>query len=752
MSTIILDSPRANRADLSHAESPRSDISSLSLGGLNENRPSPVSAIASKAIANFHPSSAVLVSSISLEPANSSPLDDVIDDYHKKARSLSLVQFQEAGAKYVDEIGKHLEKIRLANPHAYKKEMQKCLDAFETAKEIRRAYWEANAMPVYTPQIGELPRYRMTSLQQFDDAAKIMGIPVEEGIETITDVEPTEGMCDEAVQSFAAQKDLFPWQAGYDGCYARAAFMGHQMLLRGVPEANVGKIFFVYPEGRGWHYHVATSITLPDGRIRVLDPYISDKCSVTIDAWLNAQQKLSSPVTPIQVTEETQLPYVGDEYRAYLIPHNMILRVVKPNPQEGRKLKFERETPEIVKGTIERLCDLRVEQENRDCETLATIFMFDVMRPQIQKQLKTIAALADDASLSRAAFRQAFIPTAMAIKTMQKAHPAAYSIASENFETALEALQKSRKAYETAHCMPIYTIRLGELPAYRLVPLKEYHTATKLFSNGIPVESGTTDQPVAQINVTPEQLDDVVKAFASDPFLCWDDHDSDTHARLSIMTNQLRLMGIPAEHINKGHILGYLRQRKVLLVRTQTEDGSPINKIIDLRANKKRALTEEEWQKIIKLDQVHKHVLIEEPKTLDIEGYSSTCFWTKHDVIIKEAEGGLLFERESETTTEEALKQLRQSRWDRDKALIALEDQAVSRAAALDASHSESEAEIRRATVSDNPNTTNAQAATALTPQQEPRSSAVKVSRCWRIVGFFQSSASALASFVLRRH
>jgi hypothetical protein len=272
--------------------------------------------------------------------------------------------------RVIEGVGPYMEATReeAIAKGVWQKRKQRVVKALNSLKKPRKAFDKANALPIYQPRKGQLPSYRTAPIDEYAQAIKLAGIPVE--VVTKLESSPTMVMTsqklDEAVQSFASQS-IFPWDSGDDGCYARASIMRDQLLLMGVPSDHIKRVYLVAPQGKGWVYHVALSVRVRDAngqfQEKIIDPLYNKEKALTREEWIGNLKKSDRHEIAIEgnVTSPKSKTHKKDRFAFYTSPHDMVLKV---KDDAGQKvLKFRSESEKIRLGAIKRLRDIQIESD-----------------------------------------------------------------------------------------------------------------------------------------------------------------------------------------------------------------------------------------------------------------------------------------------------------------------------------------------------------------------------------------------------
>lgn len=111
--------------------------------------------------------------------------------------------------------------------------------------------------------------------------------------------------------------DYLPFAVKEDGCYARALYMGMELVAHGIPAMNQYIFGALKPtKGITWNYHVASMVSLGDGnRYVIFDPSFYD-APMTPKFWIAQSRphgKLETYVAPASHYRKNQVQELSEQ-------------------------------------------------------------------------------------------------------------------------------------------------------------------------------------------------------------------------------------------------------------------------------------------------------------------------------------------------------------------------------------------------------------------------------------------------------
>lgn len=161
------------------------------------------------------------------------------------------------------------------------------------------------------PGAGKLPEFRLMKLSELPEDSSSVGrlrLTPEafKQYQNSRDSAPKDREAlNGVVQALAKMNDLFLWKAWTGYCFARARAAIDFLKLCGFQEKDIAKQYVVIPEAyrkegvmKGWIYHVAPVLLLPDGPF-IIDPVIDPEKALLVHEWIAKQCNPESAAKPI---------------------------------------------------------------------------------------------------------------------------------------------------------------------------------------------------------------------------------------------------------------------------------------------------------------------------------------------------------------------------------------------------------------------------------------------------------------------
>jgi len=106
----------------------------------------------------------------------------------------------------------------------------------------------------------------------------------------------TKGKLNRIVQYLHSRNDLFTWERGENGCFARAHLINTFLIALGIPEKSISRIYILPPSNvvSSRAYHVAVMVVLGTDKY-VIDPHVDSRKALSPYKWSAIQLKQLTP-------------------------------------------------------------------------------------------------------------------------------------------------------------------------------------------------------------------------------------------------------------------------------------------------------------------------------------------------------------------------------------------------------------------------------------------------------------------------